>query len=1212
MNQFKKYPKSNSISRLIALFLGIIFVFSLISQVGALSNDDILLENSPTKEISDQTELSTQNTSSIQDSDPKTIESPSASEIPPASEESDPDAINKIKVTFEINNSDYTKDPASDETHIFINKKDFISDMKQGDLTFNLIEDEYSVEGTGILTTYEILPGTSLADNDLESPILKIKNSDSNNQLSFKDNYSWVDKEDKIYEEDYIFEEDTTLELLLDEKDSESLDALTEKNAETEQTEESSDNNLAMPTTENIEAQADSVKVTYDLNITKTPISSYDQPKVNGEISFSHDVSGTYTVLAPSPAVYHYKVGDKYLGEATFDHWEVTIGKRTNKFNANATINDITTYNSGNDITFKAIWSFKDSGSSAKNGSMVNFFVSREAISQGTLEWENSIATENFTDSVHVADVGVTGTEGKFYGLLSLIRNTVILGADTGGNLEKTHEEIKSNLTNGFVRYGNINHVFQFQPITFPEDETILQRVREWLINTPNAQITINGHSIQPDELTSSNFTIRWNVFKYVNDDAWHVDGILVAKKSQVKITKTFAGDPVAIEEIQNKDEFKIHVNGKNRDDTDTGIVHSKDVTLKLSDENCKLVDQTYTWLIDVDQYYNYTITENSYQYSKNDIITSAKYKVKNSNYSDQNTGSVWKNYTEDGVTVTGSRGKVEGKEPLTVDFSNTYTQKGTITLKKIDAATGNPMVGISFTINNEDKNLKLYSVGNNTYSDKGNEEQLITGNEITTDKNGQAYLKLEPGDYTLREKVPAGYIDPGQITFDIAIDDITDSTVIGDITANNKSHEFVENSENQLMMTIKNYSELMDVEVTKLWDKDTDPKDVKIQLMRNGNELGTEYIAEFSEEAKSLTRTFENLPRYVDGKLAEYSISEIQIGEFSESLDEFDDGGYQYYIVDYAQPIYYKEKVIINDQNEADKVVLQVTNKLRTGSLEFKKINELGEPIADAVFRLYEFTDDEGIPKVIVDNDGKNYLSGNYIIQKSSNVYGKVNFGTLAVGKYYLIEHQAADGYINPNDLYKIELTAKQKIILERWVPAEGENDGGWVTVEKSEIINKFKTVDITIKKEVKGNLGERNKEFKFVVTSDFRLGENKEKYELSTDGKTATFSLKHGESITLNGVKQNSALKIVEKDADDYEKWITVDGKEVNWDENGNVRIEEDNITLTIFNKKSATEIPDLGIHLDNLPYIVMLILAVAGISIFAWKKNKYRKEQ
>lgn len=70
-----------------------------------------------------------------------------------------------------------------------------------------------------------------------------------------------------------------------------------------------------------------------------------------------------------------------------------------------------------------------------------------------------------------------------------------------------------------------------------PGDETVFAYLRANQI-----EMKINGQVVDNDKLNTTYFGIRWNTVKYESSDGWHIDGVLVAKRTRFFVTKTFAG----------------------------------------------------------------------------------------------------------------------------------------------------------------------------------------------------------------------------------------------------------------------------------------------------------------------------------------------------------------------------------------------------------------------------------------------------------------------------------------------------------------------------------------------------------------------------------------------------------------------------------------------------------------------------------------------
>lgn len=154
-----------------------------------------------------------------------------------------------------------------------------------------------------------------------------------------------------------------------------------------------------------------------------------------------------------------------------------------------------------------------------------------------------------------------------------------------------------------------------------------------------------------------------------------------------------------------------------------------------------------------------------------------------------------------------------------------------------------------------------------------------------------------------------------------------------------------------------------------------------------------------------------------------------------------------------------------------------------------------------------------------------------------------------------------------------------------------------GTVTVR---VTNVRKIVDVIVEKKVTGNLGDHTKQFAFEVQSSLPM-EKDANYNLSDDGKIATFSLAHNESVTLK-VPVGAELTIVEG-VTDYESTITVGNDKLT--EAYTVKdVEKQQITVT--NRKDV--VIDTGIVLDALPYVVLLgIVAVGAILLLRRRRRR-----
>lgn len=927
------------------------------------------------------------------------------------------------------------------------------------------------------------------------------------------------------------------------------------------------------------------VQVTYNINLTQSPADeTYGKPTIQGEEVYTQVAEvGDYTLLAPSLTSYFYESG-KYLGEATFQGWAVNGNSQTlYQPGERYTIPTGTTQ-----ITFTAQWKEDLGGTNdVQNSTMVNFFVALTAIPEGGTSWSSSVQTNFFTNSVFTTDCGVTGQDTireVLYGSAAAVGDTMqyyVLGATSGRNLNAIHSDIVNKLTAGYTKEGQSGENYTFRA-EFPTDEVIMRQIRSMVGS--GTTITLNGKTVPAEDLTAENFTVKWHVFKYDDSDGWHIDGVLVAKTGKLRITKTFAGDAEAIKALKNG--YQIQYEFVKFGNDDTYDPPHPDGTLTLTDDKVDYdpATNTYTWEVDVDQYRDYQIKEVNFISDGNQVTTTAQYQVQHSKFAGQNTTG-WQPY-QDSVTVTGQSQTDTALQ--TVSFLNTYTQVGTMTLRKVDALTNGLMANVAFTVAKQgDSSFQLYSLGNGQYTVDRNELGAVSApeNRVTTNANGLVFLDLgDAGTYTFKEVVPTGYEDPGVITVTLGNGSIISASAAN--TAGNR--QFTEFSGSELL--VRNYSKVVPLVVEKIW-ADNENTSVTLQGLVGGQSMGSDYSVSLSN-GKWSYQFSQKVPLYINGQQAEYTLRETRIGTWSYS-DEYADDGYRYYDVSYAPMVYRNSQgQVVTNPDQAEEIYLRVTNQRSTGALTITKVDQDGASLPGAEFYLYKAPDNPGEPPVPTQD---NVLEGVSLVKSATSTdTGQVNFGNVPVGMYYLIEHAAPEFYQGTNAVYLVEVQEGSST-MKQWV------NNTWTATDKT-VTNTLQTMDVTIKKVVAGNFGDHTKDFAFTVTSDkaFSIGEN---YSLSGDKLTASFELRHNGSVTLR--VQAGATLTISEDAQGYTMSLAADKGEVT----GNrYTVSENDATITVTNTKD-TEV-DTGITLDSLPYILLLVLAVLG-GIFFLAKHKRRRE-
>lgn len=158
-------------------------------------------------------------------------------------------------------------------------------------------------------------------------------------------------------------------------------------------------------------------------------------------------------------------------------------------------------------------------------------------------------------------------------------------------------------------------------------------------------------------------------------------------------------------------------------------------------------------------------------------------------------------------------------------------------------------------------------------------------------------------------------------------------------------------------------------------------------------------------------------------------------------------------------------------------------------------------------------------------------------------------------------------------------------------------EEQGAEITVTNTYEETK---VDLTVTKTVAGKFGDKTKSFGFSYTYLDEKGNE----------VTGEFSLKNGESFTINRIPDNTVITISENNAAGYDisasygvEALTVEGNGITF------TVNKENGTVEVTNTKDKT--PDTGIYIDSLPYIIAMYIIAACIVAAVLHKCKKRKE-
>lgn len=174
-------------------------------------------------------------------------------------------------------------------------------------------------------------------------------------------------------------------------------------------------------------------------------------------------------------------------------------------------------------------------------------------------------------------------------------------------------------------------------------------------------------------------------------------------------------------------------------------------------------------------------------------------------------------------------------------------------------------------------------------------------------------------------------------------------------------------------------------------------------------------------------------------------------------------------------------------------------------------------------------------------------------------------------------------------------------------------------------QINNKYEHGTYTVKKLVKGNMSDRQKEFNFQVTFENTTTDKTTIPTMKVDGKafgtegienltwtnnkaTYKFTLKHNQTAEFTNVPYGMKVSVVELDDNKEALTSTTNGEyTVSYENNTETEIGKEHQTVNAVITNTSTVNVNTGVILDNAPYIALLTIVAAGAVVMIIKKRR-----
>lgn len=227
------------------------------------------------------------------------------------------------------------------------------------------------------------------------------------------------------------------------------------------------------------------------------------------------------------------------------------------------------------------------------------------------------------------------------------------------------------------------------------------------------------------------------------------------------------------------------------------------------------------------------------------------------------------------------------------------------------------------------------------------------------------------------------------------------------------------------------------------------------------------------------------------------------------------------------------------------------------TVNMKYKEEDGSKTNLTDGKLEIYELENESGTTSDFINFPGsdestiveslESYIENNNISPKEEKtiIAGNAKFEQLEDGRYLIVQSEKSTGYSKISS-FLVSL------------PSSDDNYKGSNVVANPKV-EKVETHVLTVKKVVKGNMGSKDKEFKFTIKSTCLAGTTQELSDGTTigfnsDGE-ATFVLCGGESIVFPGIQDGTDIQIIEDDYSGDGYITTYEGNEITLNEDAEI---------------------------------------------------------